>query len=406
MSRLTGALTKKYTKKEFYPFLNVIKSLEERKNLTEKINTKPFFLYLDPTSYCNLECPFCPTGLRKSDRPSTDMSLSIFKHIIDEIGFDLFHMSFYNWGEPLLNKDFVEMVKYLQQYYITSDVSTNLSFPLGRDKAKELINSGLDRITISVDGASQETYEKYRIGGDLELIFKNMRLLAEEEKSSKNNVEVQWRFLVFKHNQHEIPKAIKIADELGVKIFFQAPHVDPTKFDEWSSTIDQFSATSWPYNDGKKELMSDKQKSTEVVPTRMMKSKLNFKSGCDWLWFTSVINANGSVAPCCITVNQKDDFGILNEGSLSNIRNNEKYTKSRGLIAGNLNNSNIGTICEQCPAKGIWHFHDWILIIILQALLEKLPFKYFDYKKTDIKEFDWDFIEKLKVIINDEVTKT
>ena len=87
MSRLTGALTKKYTKKEFYPFLNVIKSLEERKNLTEKINTKPFFLYLDPTSYCNLECPFCPTGLRKSDRPSTNMSLSIFKHIIDEIGF-------------------------------------------------------------------------------------------------------------------------------------------------------------------------------------------------------------------------------------------------------------------------------------------------------------------------------
>ena len=153
MSRLTGVLTKKYAKKEFYPFLNVIKSLEERKNLTEKINTKPFFLYLDPTSYCNLECPFCPTGLRKSDRPSTNMSLSIFKHIIDEIGFDLFHMSFYNWGEPLLNKDFVEMVKYLQQYYITSDVSTNLSFPLGRDKAKELINSGLDRITISVDGA-------------------------------------------------------------------------------------------------------------------------------------------------------------------------------------------------------------------------------------------------------------
>ena len=76
------------------------------------------------------------------------------------------------------------------------------------------------------------------------------------------------------------------------------------------------------------------------------------------------------------------------------------------MIAGNLNDSNIGTICEQCPAKGIWHFHDWILIIILQALLEKLPLKYFDYKKTAIKEFDWDFIEKLKVIINDEVTKT
>ena len=98
MSRLTGALTKKYIKKDFEPFLNVIKSLEERRDFKTRLDTKPFFLYLDPTSFCNLECPFCPTGVRKSDRPSASMSLSVFKHIIDEIGFDLFHVSFYNWG--------------------------------------------------------------------------------------------------------------------------------------------------------------------------------------------------------------------------------------------------------------------------------------------------------------------
>ena len=170
MSRLTGALTKKYIKKDFEPFLNVIKSLEERRDFKTRLDTKPFFLYLDPTSFCNLECPFCPTGVRKSDRPSASMSLSVFKHIIDEIGFDLFHVSFYNWGEPLLNKDFVDMITYLQKYHITSDVSTNLSFPLSKEKAKELINSGLNRITISVDGATQQTYAKYRVGGDLSLI--------------------------------------------------------------------------------------------------------------------------------------------------------------------------------------------------------------------------------------------
>ena len=401
MSRLTGALTKKYIKKDFEPFLNVIKSLEERRDFKTRLDTKPFFLYLDPTSFCNLECPFCTTGVRKSDRPSASMSLSVFKHIIDEIGFDLFHMSFYNWGEPLLNKDFVDMITYLQKYHITSDVSTNLSFPLSKEKAKELINSGLNRITISVDGASQQTYAKYRVGGDIELVFKNIKLLVDEKKLSENNIEIEWRFLIFKHNQTEIPKAMKIANELGVKLVFAAPHVDPTKFDEWSSTIDQFSATSWPYNDGKRDSMPEKQKSTDKE-TRMMESKLNFKSGCDWLWWTSVVNANTSIAPCCITVDQKDDFGIVNDSKLIDIRNNEKYTKSREIIAGQ--NNDIDTICKKCPAIGIWHFHDWILIIILQALLEKLPLKYFDDKKRDVKEFDWDFINKLKMIINDEVS--
>ena len=142
-----------------------------------------------------------------------------------------------------------------------------------------------------------------------------MKLLADAEKLSEKNVEVQWRFLVFKHNQSEIPAAMKIADELGVKLVFAAPHVDPTKFDEWSSTIDQFSATSWPYNDGKRDSMPEKQKSTDKE-TRMMESKLNFKSGCDWLWWTSVVNANTSIAPCCITVDQKDDFGIVNDSKL------------------------------------------------------------------------------------------
>ena len=90
------------------------------------------------------------------------------------------------------------------------------------------------------------------------------------------------------------------------------------------------------------------------------------------------------------------------DSKLIDIRNNEKYTKSREIIAGQ--NNDIDTICKKCPAIGIWHFHDWILIIILQALLEKLPLKYFDDKKRDVKEFDWDFINKLKMIINDEVS--
>ncbi len=398
MTRLTGKLTRKYMKKDFPVFLNVIKSLQERKDMVEKINTKPFFLYLDPTSFCNLQCPFCPTGVRKSDRPNSEMSLSNYKHIIDEIGFNLFHLSFYNWGEPLLNKDFVEMVKYLQKYHVTSDVSTNLSFPLERNTVKDLINSGLDRLIVSVDGATQQTYEKYRVGGDIELIFKNIRMLVEEKRVSNSDVEISWRFLVFKHNQSEISKAMTIAKELGVKLIFDAPHVDPTKYDKWSSTINQFSATYWPYNDEKREFMSESQKATNVE-TRMMKSKLNFKSGCDWLWFTSVINANSSVAPCCVTVNEADDFGMIKNDSLDDIRNNEKYSKSRSLIAGTLTDAKTNTICGQCPAKGIWHFHDWILIIIMQSLLEKLPFEYIDEKQIPVEEFDWNFVSKLKVII-------
>ena len=396
----------KHAKKDWKPFLNFIHALEERKNLAENVKSLPFFLYLDPTTYCNLQCPFCTTGQRIGARSVANMGLPTFEHIIDEIGSNLFHIGFYNWGEPLLNKDFTKMVNHIQKYYITSDVSTNLSFPIDEFQAKKLVDSGLDMIIMSVDGITQETYQKYRVGGNLELVLKNMKLLSKAMMSSKNDsVNLLWRFFVFKHNQHEMEDAKKIAKEIGVDIMFAKPFIDPSKFDEWASTIDEYRDHFWPYDDGKRDIptkLGVTNPNKELLP---WESRITFSGGCDWLWFTAAINANGSVSPCCVTTFEKQDFGNIENQSLLEIRNNKTYVNARKFTAGKSNDPSITMICQRCPAPEIMNTSDWTNVAIIRALLQKLPSEYEEVKKTPINNFDWNFVDKLKSIIQNEILK-
>ena len=402
MLKYDQSQTAKYVKKDWIYYLNVINALDERKNNVQVLTSKPFVLYLDPTSFCNLQCPFCTTGQRTGARPADSMSFSSFKNTIDQIGENLFHISFYNWGEPLLNKDFVEMVQYIQKYHITSDISTNLNISLNQEKAESLINSGLDLILMSVDGITQETYQKYRVGGNLELALKNMKLLADAKRKLKNDkIHLLWRFFVFKHNQHEIEKARMIADEIGIEIQMGTPFVDPEKYDEYASTITEYAPQYWPYASDVKN-SDDNPYSTKTPIERKSNralKKLDFPVGCDWLWSTMAINANGSVSPCCVTPLAEQDFGHTDKNNLIQIWNNEKYRNARNLTSDKDFDHKLKLVCENCPSLEVWHVPDWCLIMILKGLLMKLPPIYGDMKNISVNDIDWKTIEKLKMII-------
>src|SRR5688572_9528532 len=140
--------------------------------ITKKPSIKglPISISIEPTTSCNLRCPECPSGLRSFTRPTGMLQQQLFEKTIDQLKDTLTYLTFYFQGEPYLNPQFLEMVKYASANGIYTATSTNAHY-LKDDVAKQTVESGLDRLIISIDGTSQDTYESYRVGGDLSKVI-------------------------------------------------------------------------------------------------------------------------------------------------------------------------------------------------------------------------------------------
>src|SRR5437879_1373607 len=123
----------------------------------------PISISIEPTTSCNLRCPECPSGLRSFTRPTGMMKRELFESIVDQLP-TLSYLIFYFQGEPYLHTELLDMVKYASKKKIYTATSTNAHF-LNDEAARKTVESGLDRLIISIDGTEQETYQSYRVGG-------------------------------------------------------------------------------------------------------------------------------------------------------------------------------------------------------------------------------------------------
>ncbi|MCK4695036.1 MAG: radical SAM protein, partial [Candidatus Cloacimonetes bacterium] len=172
----------------------------------------PPVVMIEPTNICNLKCPLCPSGNGTLKRKKGYMEFSTFKKVIDEIKDKSFMVVLWNQGESYLNKDFLKMVKYASDNGLFTLASTNANIDL---QTEETVKSGLDSIIISLDGTTQETYNKYRVNGELNKVLENVKNLVKTKKKLKTKSPlIRWQFLVMKHNEHEIPKIKDFAQSL------------------------------------------------------------------------------------------------------------------------------------------------------------------------------------------------
>ena len=145
---------------------------------------KPYFMVLDTTSFCNLECVWCPTGQHRNSRTSCIMPKDKALKIIDKFGKYLKGVLLFNWGEPLLNPNISSIIKAIKKYDIHCSLSTNLNVDLNEQSAESLLNSGLDYFICSIDGITQKTYETYRRKGSFDKAFNNLKLLIQTKKKT------------------------------------------------------------------------------------------------------------------------------------------------------------------------------------------------------------------------------
>jgi MoaA/NifB/PqqE/SkfB family radical SAM enzyme len=308
------------------------------KSLTVK---HPVRLVFDPTNHCNLQCPLCPTGQGRMDRAIGFMDVDKFKLIIDENYKYLFEVDLYNWGEPLLHKDIYEMISYAESKNIRVTISSTLNY-LTDIMAEKIVSSGLERLIVSLDGANQETYEHYRIGGNFDYVIRNVRKIIDIKKKKNSKYPlIIWEFLIFSHNEKEISNAKRQAKKIGFDKFI-------VKYIRSDMGIELF--------------QSDKEKiigAGKWLPTNDSMSRFYYKKekkkikpqSCIFLWTQGTINWNGAVSPCCAVYDESYDFGNAFEvNSFLEVWNNDKFKEARSIVKNNTSQNNC--VCSNCLKNG------------------------------------------------------
>lgn len=290
----------------------------------------PISISFEPTTSCNLRCPECPSGLRAFTRPTGMLDNQFFRQTIDELYKELLYLIFYFQGEPYLNTAFLDMVKYASSKGIYTATSTNAHY-LTDANARKTVESGLDRLIISIDGTTQDVYTQYRVGGHLDKVIAGAKNIVKWKKELKSKKPfVFFQFLVVKPNEHQIEDIKKLAAEIGVdEVRFKTAQVyDYEEGNRLIPTIDKYSR--YHRNDD---------------GTYSIKNKLS--DHCWRLWHSPVITWDGLVVPCCFDKDATHQLGDLKNSSFRTLWHNDNYVRFRSQIIKGRKHIDICANCSE-----------------------------------------------------------
>ena len=290
----------------------------------------PMTVSIEPTTACNLKCPECPSGLRAFSRPTGNLKEDFFRKTIDEIYKELIYLIFYFQGEPYINPKFLEMVRYAHEKGIYTITSTNGHF-LNEENARKTIESGLDRLIISVDGTTQDVYENYRIAGNLEHVLQGARNIVKwKKKLGTKKPHTIFQFLVVKPNEHQIPEVYKLAKEIGIdEVKLKTAQVyDYENGNDLIPTIDKYARY--------------RQK---VDGTFEVKNEL--LNHCWKLWHACVITWDGMVVPCCFDKDADHRLGDLKASPFKTLWYGRPYNNFRKQLFKGRDQIDICTNCTE-----------------------------------------------------------
>jgi len=288
----------------------------------------PFSISIEPTTSCNLRCPQCPSGLREFTRPTGMLDPAFFEKTIVQLKDHLHSLTFYFQGEPYLNPDFLKMVEVANKNKVYTSTSTNAHY-LNEEMAIKTVKSKLDKLIISVDGITQEVYEQYRIGGNIDKVIAGTKEILKQKKLLKSNLpHVVWQFVVFKPNEHQVNAVKKLGKELGV---------DEVKIK---------TAQIYDFENGS-QLIPETEEYSRYRKNSEGKFEIKNKllNQCWRMWQGCVITWDGKIVPCCFDKDAKYKLGNLKEESFKAIWFSDEYNSFRRSI---LKGRNQIDICNNC----------------------------------------------------------
>jgi radical SAM protein with 4Fe4S-binding SPASM domain len=256
------------------------------------------------------------------------MNMDTFSKILDKLSPDLIYLTLYFQGEPMLNPHFTGMVKLARDRRIMVATSTNGHY-LTDKNVKDIIENGLNRLIISMDGIDQQTYEKYRVRGDLKTVIDGIGRLVEAKKALNSATPfIELQFLVMRHNEHQVEQMNAFAKQLGVdKLTLKTAQV--YNFDVAEQVIPTLKSKS----------RYTKSSDGEWVMAKKIKNR------CHRIWTSLVVTWDGKVVPCCYDKDADHQTGDLLKESLTAVWKNQLYTNFRKQV---LKNRSETEICRNC----------------------------------------------------------
>lgn len=295
-------------------------------------NRLPYFISIEPANFCNLQCPECPVGNKELPiPPHSKFDIQIYKKLVDELKPTLLHIIFYFQGEPFINNQLNELINYAHKARLFTSTSTNGQF-LTDKRAKEIVLSGLDKLIVSVDGSTQEVYETYRVGGNLQITLDGIkRIVAWKKELNSATPLIDIQFLVLKTNEHQMEDMKRLVKSIGAdRLTFKT-------------------AQLYDFENGNK-LLTTKNKYARYRLRKDGKYQIKGRqpNHCWRLWSGSVLNTQGEVLPCCFDKKSKFSFGNIQENSFSKTWHNVSASGFRGKI---LQNRKQLEMCKNCTSK-------------------------------------------------------
>lgn len=318
----------------FKKLINFLKVEYAYKHKKQIVNGFPYTLSVILNNACQLSCPLCPISDDSSPRPDGNLQFQDYKRFIDELKDYAFEVGFNPLAEPFTHKNIFKLIEYAHDSRIGTRIHTNILAIDSEELATKVVTSGLDYLSVSIDGTSQEAYEKYRIGGDYQKALDNLkRLLIVKKKLNSQTPSIRWQFIVNKYNEHQIEEARQIAKDIGVEIYFQVLTPGLGITEKYSADqIEDF------YNDWK-------PKNSKYVydPTNAC-----YDYACFWLWRGTILSYQSTIAPCCIANDPKTDFGNFGDITFKEIWNNKYYVSARANFSTTPVEVSFKTVCDTC----------------------------------------------------------
>jgi radical SAM protein with 4Fe4S-binding SPASM domain len=279
----------------------------------------PPYLKVEPTPLCHMACPGCAHGDGELKKELSDgaehLRVEEFKRLIDPIADAVVGVSLSLRGEPLLGKELLAIAEYAHSKNIAVSFPTNLSVKLSEQRVARLVKSGVDAIYVSLDGATEETYRQYRLGGNFHLVLRNVEAIAQMKiRLRRPRPRLVWKFVIFEHNKHEIAAVQSRYRGLG--------------FDAYE-LVEDYSGEA-----GKRTL---NKHNSNLVRKR---------KGCYWAWHTTTVRADGVVGPCC---HGHHNFGLGNTRTenLRDVWRGDNYAKLRRGFQ-TMQAADLHPVCAQC----------------------------------------------------------
>lgn len=271
----------------------------------------PIEITLESTAKCNLYCPMCPRHIYTFD--NENMDLELYKKIVQDCKDYVEFIWPYGIGEPMIHPNIFEMIRITREAGIRTGMSTNATL-LDDRRADMLLESGLDYVTLAFDGATKETYEKYRIGATFEKTRENILGFLQKKLGLKSRVYVVLQMVLLKDNSHEIE---------AYKKLWSIPGVDEIRFKRDEIQID-----------------GSKIENVEFKGQR--------RNPCHLLWRGPLyVRYDGLAYPCCYMYDEPP-IGDLKKQSVMEVWNGPGMVKLREAhLKGDVSEY---PLCQTCQA--------------------------------------------------------